>query len=89
MLRSFQDKLRCIFGPLNKLWALVDAEKEQKPDDETLLDMGQWFKQTILLLSQLFNFFSYHRRENVLSMLTETSVRVNDILKDPFVLIDP
>jgi len=37
--------------------------------------------QTMLLLSQTFNFTAHHKRDNILSTLIDSSVKVKDILK--------
>ena len=81
-LKSLHDKVRNIFGPMSKLWAVIDSERDQNPNDDLLEDMGTWFEQTVLLTSQLFNSLAYHRRENILLTLMSTSSKVHEILKD-------
>ena len=81
-LKSLHDKVRNIFGPMSKLWAVIDNERDQNPNDDLLEDMGTWFEQTVLLTSQLFNSLAYHRRENILLTLMSTSSKVHEILKD-------
>ena len=87
-LKLLHEKLRNVFGPLSKLWAVIDLEKDQYPEDESLEEMGKWFEQTVLLISQLFNSFSYHRRENVLQTLLSSNIKVNEILKDQSNVMD-
>jgi len=70
-----------VFGPLLYLWSGFDQERESYPDDENLNTMSTLFEQANLLLSQTFNSISYHRRENILSVLLESSTKVKEYSK--------
>lgn len=80
--KNVHDKLHLVFGPLSKIWAMMDSEKEQNPKDEALKEVSNLFEQTILLLAQTHNSMAYHRRENVLSTLIDSTTKVKDILKN-------
>ena len=80
-LKTIQDKVISVFGPLTKLWLLIDSEKENNQDDPALAECAEVFDQAILMLSQVFNNVAYHRRENVLSTLIDSSSKVKKILK--------
>ena len=80
-LKTIQDKVISVFGPLTKLWLLIDSEKENNQDDPALAECAEVFDQAILMLSQVFNNVAYHRRENVLSTLIDSSSKVKEILK--------
>ncbi|XP_066912456.1 uncharacterized protein [Clytia hemisphaerica] len=81
-LKTIQDKMFLVFGPLLKIWDAVDQEKSRNPEDESTVHLSHLLDQTILLLSQIQNSCNYHRRENILSTLIDSSSRVKDILKN-------
>ena len=80
-LRLMQDKLWKVFGPLTQLWAAIEGEKAQSPEDEALESISTSFYQSIMLLAQVFNSLSHHRRENIISALMDSQTRVKEILK--------
>lgn len=82
VLKGLHDKVNTVFGPLTRIWAVMDAEKDSHPNDEALSEMACLFEQTILLLSQTCNSLAYHRRENILSTLIDSNAKVKDILKN-------
>ena len=81
-LKGIQEKIQYLFGPLLKIWCAIDQDKELHPEDENILEISQTMDQAVLLLGQVQNTVSYHRRENVLSTLIDTSIRVKEILKN-------
>ncbi|XP_066912059.1 uncharacterized protein [Clytia hemisphaerica] len=81
-LKLIQEKIFLAFGPLMKIWYAVDQDKIQNPDDESTKHLSHLLDQTILVLGQVQNAMNYHRRENVLSTLIDSSTRVKDILKN-------
>lgn len=50
--------------------------------NKSLNEILSLFEQSVLLLSQELNSSSHHRRENILSTLIDSYVRVKDILKE-------
>ena len=81
-LKGIQEKIQYLFGPLLKIWCAIDQDKELHPENENILEISQTMDQAVLLLGQVQNTVSYHRRENVLSTLIDTSIRVKEILKN-------
>ena len=71
-----------IFGPITRVWSVLDHEKELNPSEETLVELSCLFEQVMLLIAQTHNTIVYHRRENVLTTLIDSSSRVKDILKN-------
>jgi len=86
LLKTLQEKEREIFGPLSKLWAEMENERDIENGDEeatsTFNYFSSLFEKTILLVSQTFHRIEYQRRLNILSGLIESSSQVTDLLKD-------
>ena len=47
------------------------------------MEIATLFEQSILLISQVFNAITYHRRLNILNTLIDNSIKVKGILKEP------
>ena len=79
--KAVHEKIHNVFGPLSRIWAVIDEERDRNPNDEPLQEMSSLFEQTILLLSQACNSVAYYRRENILSTLIDSNAKVKDIIK--------
>jgi len=78
VLKSVQDKVSYIFGPL---WTLIEEERRASSnEDDPLHKMTKVFEQTVLV-SQAFNSLSHHQQSNILHTLIDNPARVKDILK--------
>eukprot|EP00111_Clytia_hemisphaerica_P010915 TCONS_00031971-protein len=83
-LKHLNDKIQAVYGPVSKIWAAYEEEKENCSEEE--LEEGrekaQCFEQAIMLLGQVSNSVMYYRRENVLSTLIESSAQIKEILQN-------
>ena len=52
------------------------------------MEIATLFEQSILLISQVFNPITYHRRLNILNTLIDNSIKVKEILKEPNLDLD-
>ena len=95
-LKSIQDRIGHVFGPLLQLWAIMDEEKEAALEDlkargedtSHLKQISALFEQSISFLCQAFNSTSYHRRKSILETLIDGKTKVRDILKEQSQLLN-
>ena len=61
-LGNLQQRIAVLYGPLRKIWATLEAEREYSLADEgetnSLFEMSKLFDQVILLLGQTMNSYS-------------------------------
>ena len=89
-LKSIHDKIGHVFGPLLKLWTVMEEEKQiameyidsKNGDTIPLMEVSTLFEQSILLLAQAFNATSYFRRKSILDTLFNVKSKVKEILKE-------
>ena len=86
VLKSLQEKITYIMGPLSTLWSIMEAERDQldanNEEAESLNEMSSLFEQTALLIAQTYNSVAHHRRANILSTLIDNQTKVKEILRD-------
>jgi len=87
-LKFVQEKLLKILGPFSQLWVVMDDEKDQSPDDEHVEQCSRSFDQSIMLIAQVFNSLSHHRRDNILTALMDSPVKVKEILNNQTKILD-
>ena len=80
-LKTIQEKVHNVFGPLSKLWCLMDEERDRYPENKDLQSISSLFDQVVLLLGQTENAIAYQRRENILVTLLDSGSKVKDMLK--------
>ena len=80
-LKTIQEKVHNVFGPLSKLWCLMDEERDRYPENKDLQSISSLFDQVVLLLGQTENAIAYQRRENILATLLDSGSKVKDVLK--------
>ncbi|XP_066931160.1 uncharacterized protein [Clytia hemisphaerica] len=83
-LKHLNDKIQAVYGPVSKIWAAFEEEKENCSEEELEegREIAQCFEQAIMLLGQVSNSVMYYRRENVLSTLIESSAQIKEILRN-------
>ena len=92
-LMNIQDRIRYVFGPLSKVWTMVEEEKEavfqHAADDpemqesvESVKDSCTLVEQIVTLLGQAMNSLSYQRRHNILSALSVDKAKAKELLKE-------
>ena len=84
ILKSVQEKVHNILGPLSKLWLLTEEERESVDNEDERSHFQyivELFEQSVLLTSQAVNRIRHQRRYNVLSTLIDNSTKVKDMLK--------
>ena len=89
-LKGIHGKVSHAFGPLLRIWSIMDKDKEaalqelseNNGDCPPVLAVIPLFKQSILLLGQVFNTNSYVRRRNVLQTLNDGKSKRKDVLRD-------
>ena len=83
-LKSIQDRIGYVFGPLLQLWAIMDEEKEEALEDlkargedtSHLKQISALFEQSVSFLCLAFNSASYQRRKSILETLIDGKTKV-------------
>lgn len=78
-------------GPLSRTWYAIEASlgaSRENHEEISWKDLSQSVEQTVLLLGQAFNAFSYHRRLNVLSAIMSDKKKAKVTLKDESKLLE-
>ena len=75
-LKTIQEKVHNVFGPLSKLWCIMDEERDRYPENKDLQSISSLFDQVVLLLGQTENAIAYQRRENILATLLDLAARL-------------
>ena len=89
-LKGIHDKVSHVFGPLLRLWGIIEERKEaalqkfsqNNENCSPVLAVSFLFEQSIPLLGQAFNTTSYFRRENFLETLIDDKSKVKEILRE-------
>ena len=70
-LVKLQQRLLDVMGPLSKIWTTVESAKNSQDEhaEVSLGDMLRYLDQTVVLLGQAYNNFSYTRHFNVLKQI--------------------
>ena len=70
--------------PLSKLWNILERAKGAEEDavQISINDLLHYVEQTVLLLGQSSNAFTYHRRLNVLGNVINSQYQVKSMLKE-------
>ena len=67
ILGKIQKRTLSVMGPLSKVWLKLENAKKSDAPPLSLDEILSLLEQTICLLGQTSNSFSYHRRYNILS----------------------
>ena len=84
VLEKLQRKNFDAMGPLPKLWNILQGAKGAEEDavQISINDLLHYVKQTVLLLGQISNAITYHRRLNVLGRVMNCQYQVKSVLKE-------
>ena len=77
-LMGIQEKVVNILSTISKLFHIMEEEGSAASNDLRLQKCATFFDQMVLLIRQVFNSLTYHRRKNVLSTLVDNKVRVKN-----------
>ena len=71
LLQKMQQKVLYVLGPLSKIWQKIEDSTQCKTDrvDTDLGEFKELTEQSIVMLGQVFNNITYHRRLSLLNVL--------------------
>ena len=86
MLGNLHQRINFVYGPLSRIWAAMEAERNVSiadgEENNMLMEISNLFDQVILLLGQAMNSCAYIRRFNILMAFLGDKKKVDNMLKD-------